>query len=256
MIQGLWFSATGVMTNSHQVDVIANNLANAETSGFKRQLATFRQRRAEAQEQPTADNAGDRVFDGIGGGQLISPSAFDVSQGSLEETGRNFDCAVNGSGYFMVQDGTGQPRFTRAGNFVVDRDGGLVMSQDQKVRVLDDAGQPIRFGKDVPTGEVQVGRDGAMRIGEQALGKLGLYNVADESKLRPVGGNLLKAPASMAATAATGEVESGYLEHSNVDPAVELTKLMEAQRMLEANANLIRTQDQTLGRVVNDVGKV
>jgi flagellar basal-body rod protein FlgG len=97
-----------------------------------------------------------------------------------------------------------------------------------------------------------------MQLGNQTLGKLGLFNVADESKLRPVGGTLMKAPKSMSLTSgdASGQIESGYLEKSNVDPAVEMTKLMEAQRLLEANANMIRYQDQSLGRLVNDLGKI
>lgn len=255
MIYGLWLSATGVQTSSHQVDVIANNLANAETSGFKRQLATFRERAPEAREDP-AEAGGDRFFDGLGGGQLLSPSAFDVSQGTLEQTDNNLDCAVNGSGYFAVRDAKGNDRLTRNGNFLADREGNLVLATDPATRVLDDQREPIRFEADVASKRIEVGRDGTMRLGQQTLGKLGLFNVADESKLRPVGGTLMKPPASMAIEPYAGQVEAGYLERSNVDPAVELTRLMEAQRTLEANANMIRYQDQTLGRLVNDIGKV
>lgn len=255
MIYGLWHSATGVMTASHQVDVIANNLANAETSGFKRQLATFRERAPEAIEDPQGAG-GDRFFDGLGGGRLLSPSAFDTSAGTLESTGRNLDLAVNGSGYFLVRDGQGQSRLTRNGNFSVDRDGTLVLSSDRTVKVLDRLQQPIQINEDVPGHHLQVNRDGTLQVGDLSIGQIGLFNVADESTLRPVGGTLLKAPPSMALAPGTGEIEAGYLERSNVDPAVELTRLMEAQRTLEANANMIRYQDQTLGRLVNDIGKV
>lgn len=256
MIYGLWLSATGVTTNSHQVDVIANNLANAETSGFRRQLATFRERSPEAKERGTPTAPGDRLFDNIGGGQLLSPSSFDTTAGALEETGKNFDLAVAGDGYFMVRDAKGEDRLTRNGNFIADREGNLVMATDAKVRVLDSEKQPIQFDAATIASEVQVGADGAMAIGPQTFGKIGLFNVADEKLLRPIGGTLFKVPSSVEVSRFDGQIESGYLEKSNVDPAVELTKLMAAQRMLDANANLIRTQDQSIGRLVNDVGKI
>lgn len=256
MIYGLWLSATGVMTSSHQVDVIANNLANVETSGFRRQLATFRERAAEAREDP-ADAPGDRFFDGVGGGQLISPSSYDTTQGTLEDTGNNLDCAVNGDGYFMVRDAKGAQRLTRNGNFRVAPDGRLVLATDQSATVLDAARQPIKFDADVPSQSLTVGHDGTVQFENQKLGQIGLFDVPDPSQLRPTGDTLLKAPPSAALTPAkSGSIESGFLERSNVDPALEMTKLMEAQRTLEANANMIRYQDQSLGRLVNDLGKV
>lgn len=256
MIYGLWLSATGVQTSSHQIDVVANNIANAETIGFKRQLAAFRERAPEAREDPQ-DAGGDRFFDGIGGGKLLSPSAFDVSQGTFDQTDNNLDCAVNGEGFFMVRDADGQERLTRNGGFAVSTEGELVLSTNPAVRVLDGARQPIAIPRDVSPKAIEVSRDGAMHVGQQTLAKIGLFNVADETKLRPVGGTLLKVPGSMAvAPAQAGQIESGCLERSNVDPAVEITRLMQAQRSLEANANMIRYQDQTLGRLVNDIGKV
>lgn len=256
MIYGLWLSATGVTTNSHQVDVIANNLANAETAGFRRQLATFQERSPEAKEKHTPTAPGDRLFDNIGGGQLLSPSSFDTTAGALEETGRNLDLAVSGDGYFMVRDAKGEDRLTRNGNFMADREGNLVLATDAKTRVLDSEKQPIKFDAGTVPTDVEIGNDGSMRAGTQTLGKIGMFNVADEKVLRPVGGTLFKAPPSVEVTKFDGQMESGYLEKSNVDPAVELTKLMEAQRMLDANANLIRTQDTSMGRLVNDVGKI
>lgn len=256
MIYGLWLSATGVTTNSHQVDVIANNLANAETSGFRRELATFRERSPEAKERGTPTAPGDRLFDNIGGGQLLSPSTFDSTSGDLEQTGKNLDCAVAGDGYFLVQDPKGNERLTRNGSFQADREGNLVLSMDAKTRVLDTEKQPIKLDPDTPISQIEISDDGEMRVGNQVLGKIGLFNVADEKLLRPVGNTLFKAPASVEVSRFNGQIESGYLEKSNVDPAVELTKLMEAQRMLDANANLIRTQDQSLARLVNDVGKI
>lgn len=254
MIYGLWLSATGVMTSNHQVDVIANNLANAETSGFKRQLATFQERAPEAKEDH--QRAGDRFFDNVGGGQLLSPSSFDTSAGVLEDTGEPLDLAINGDGYFLVRDGNGQERLTRNGNFIADRDGNVVLATDAKVQLLGADRQPVKIDPAVSPDAIQVGKDGTISDGVQTFGRVGTFNIADEKLLRPVGGTLLKAPASVEITAVASQIEAKYLERSNVDPAVELTRLMEAQRMLDANANMIRYQDQSLSRLVNDVGRI
>src|SRR5687768_13437359 len=171
MIYGMWLSATGVTTNSHQVDVIANNLANAETTGFKRQLATFQERDPESKERPDF-KGGDRLFDMIGGGQLLSPSSFDTSAGACEQTGGNLDVAVAGEGYFMVQDAKGEQRLTRNGNFMADREGNLVLSIDSKTRVLDENKQPIRFDPEVIPGNVAIGNDGSIQHRGEVLSKI------------------------------------------------------------------------------------
>ena len=167
MIYGLWLSATGVTTNSHQVDVIANNLANVETNGFRRQLATFRERAPESRENPGAAAPGDRLFANIGGGQLLSPSTFDTKAGELEQTGNNFDVAVAGNGYFLVRDGQGNDRLTRNGNFMADRDGNLVLATNSQARVLDADKQPIKFDAETPPAKIQISEDGTMRLGDE-----------------------------------------------------------------------------------------
>jgi flagellar basal body rod protein FlgG len=253
MIYGLWLSATGVVTNSHQMDVISNNLANVDTAGFKRQMAAFQERPPEGKEDPS--RVGDRFYDRIGGGQLLAPSAFDMREGQLEETRRNLDLAINGDGYFLVRDVGGQDHLTRNGNFVADREGNIVLESDRGLALLDDKREPLTF-RDVPADALTIGEDGTISHAGEAVGQVGMFNVPDQSVLRPIGNSLFKAPASVEIGAFRGQIESGFLEKSNVDPAVELTKLMEAQRMLEANANMIRYQDQSTSRLVNDVGRV
>lgn len=253
MNYGLWLSATGVVTNSHQIDVISNNLANVDTAGFKRQMAAFQERPPEGKENPT--RVGDRYFDRIGGGQLLAPSAFDSTGGQLEETRRNLDLAINGDGFFLVRDTNGQDHLTRNGNFVTDTDGNVVLESDRKLQLLDAKREPLNF-RGLVTENLTIGEDGTVAHAGEPVGQVGLFNVPDPTLLRPVGHSLFKMPASVEAEAYRGQIESGYLEKSNVDPAVELTKLMEAQRMLEANANMIRYQDQSMSRLVNDVGRI
>src|SRR5581483_1135006 len=105
MIYGLYLSATGVMTSSYRQDVIANNLANSETVGFKRDLALFQERPTESQQNPIHGGWTNPDLENLGGGLLASPSAVDDKQGELEPTGNNLDVAILGRGYFAVDAG-------------------------------------------------------------------------------------------------------------------------------------------------------
>src|SRR5256714_3183439 len=121
MIYGLYLSATGVVTNSYRQDVIANNLANAETVGFKKDLASFVERRTAAAERGLGSGSSDPMMEHLTGGLWTLPTTVDVSQGELEATGHNLDCAVVSKGYFLAQDGKGQQNLTRDGRFAIDR---------------------------------------------------------------------------------------------------------------------------------------
>ena len=165
MIYGMYLSATGVITNSYRQDVIANNLANADTVGFKKDLATFRQRPTASAENPLAGRHGSPLLDGIGGGTFADPTAVDTSPGDLESTGNPLDAAIIGNGYFAVQGKDGQPRLTRDGQFQLDRDGRLTLANAQGSSVLDAEGHPIILGKFAAT---QITADGRRHAGRQA----------------------------------------------------------------------------------------
>src|SRR5438105_2371537 len=119
MIYGLYLSATGVLANSYRQDVIANNLANSETVGFKKDLALFQQRGTEAQERGTPDESS-RLLEGLGGGLLAAPTSMDLSQGDLEHTGNPLDVGLEGPGFFAVKESDGATRLTRDGRFMLD----------------------------------------------------------------------------------------------------------------------------------------
>ena len=250
MLYGLYLSASGVMTSSCKQDVIANNLANSETAGFKRDVPAFRQRLTEAQERRASRDATDSVLEGLGGGTFSMPTGTNFEQGAIEQTGSALDVAIQGDGFFATRQGD-QTHLTRDGRFSVDREGRLVLDDGQPV--LSNKGQPITLSPDAPT---QIDRNGAITQNGQLVANLGLFDVQDRSTLKKLGGGRF-APADPADLKdATGTIHSEYIERSNVDPTSELAELMDAQRQLEANANLIRTQDSTLQRLVNDVGKI
>jgi len=252
MIYGLYLSATGVLTNSYRQDVIANNLANSETVGFKRDLALFHERLTESQERRLLPGYSDPLLEMLGGGVLASPTQIDQAQGELEPTGNHLDVAIQGNGYFKVNL-NGQARLTRDGRFALDDQGQLVMANANGYRVVDPQGNPIMLNPRLPT---TIGEDGQIAQRGTPVAQIGLFDVPDSSRITKEGGNLLSYPEIQQTRSIQGTLRSEFLERANVDPAMELTQLMEAQRQLEANANMIRYQDQTLSRLVNEVGKI
>src|SRR5512133_1500142 len=119
MNYGLYLSATGVLTNSYRQDVIANNLANSETVGFKKDLALFQQRLTEAQERRWPSSRSNPALEMLGGGAFASPTSIDLTEGDLEPTDNPQDLAILGQGFFAVSE-QGQTRLTRDGRLMVD----------------------------------------------------------------------------------------------------------------------------------------
>ena len=250
MLYGLYLSATGVITSSHKQDVVANNLANSESVGFKRDIATFQERLTEAAARRRPDRS-NPLLEKLGGGIFASPSTVDGRQGEIEHTGNALDVAIEGQGFFAVRD-HGESRLTRNGQFSVDREGRLILANGEGQAVLDPAGKPIELSPGLPT---TIAQDGTITQAGQAVGRVGVFDVANPDDLIKRGGTLLAHP-GQTLIAGPGSLRSEFVERANIDPATELAALMETQRQLEANANMIRYQDQTLGRLVNEVGKI
>lgn len=254
MLYGLYLSAAGVMTNSYRQDVISNNLANAQTVGFKRDLTTFRERLTASQEQPGMMNFTNPTMEGIGGGTLAEPTTLDMTPGSMEATGNKTDAAIDGSGYFTVDD-HGTTKLTRNGQFMINQNGMLITANGTNLNVLDSQGNPIKLDGTLSS-STEISRDGTISQQNKPIARLGIFDVPDPSKLKNESGTLLSYPNAKDLTASTSPIRGEFVENANVEPATELTALMETQRQLEANANMIHTQDSTLDKLVNTVGKV
>jgi flagellar basal-body rod protein FlgG len=252
MIYGLYLSAAGVITNAYRQDVISNNLANSETVGFKKNLAMFQQRPTELEEQGGPPTLSNPNLEKLGGGIFASPTAIDQSQGELEPTADPLDVGIIGKGYFAVSD-HGQTRLTRDGRFMMDSTGQLVMANGSGQPVLDTKGKPIVLNTAAQT---NIAADGQITQDGKPMGRIGVFNVPNPNLLTKEGDNFLKYPDTTRLTASTAKLQSKFLERSNVDPANALVSLMETQRQLEANANMIRIQDQTLDKLVNQVGRI
>ncbi len=252
MVYGIYQSAAGLMMNQYRQDVLANNLANVGTVGFKHDLAVVRERQIEAREGQGVWSAGNRLLDGLTGGLLVAPTYTSFAQGPLEETGRSLDAALVGQGFFVVNDGKGE-RYTRDGRFTFNAEGELVTVAGGH-RVLAESGGPITVSGEA-TGSVRLHSDGSLRIGDQVLGKLRIVDFQEKSNLRKQGGNLFQAIGERPSGAQV-ELRVGMVEQSTVDPMQAMVAMIESTRAYQLNATMIGLADATLSRAVNDIPRL
>ena len=136
---------------------------------------------------------------------------------------------------------------------MLNRQGDLILGSDQAQHVLDDKGKPIRLAAG---GKVEIGTDGLVTQNGAPVARLGLVDVADHTQFSKEGGTLIAYPDPINVRPGNGILRSGFQEQSNVDPTSELAELMDTQRQLEANANMLKDQDAMLDKLVNNVGKI
>lgn len=242
-----------------QINVIANNIANVNTVGFKEADVNF----ADTLSETLGSNAVGSTQIGTGVTTASITNNFST-QGSLSNTGIQSDLAIDGNGFFEVKDPTsGNTYVTQDGTFSVDANGYLVTSSGMRLQGSTGDLKIASSSTATVTG-YQIGNDGTITVNlsdgtTSSAGQILLQNYSNPDQLVKVGGNLYTAPAAaggLAAAAAPGTsglgtIQSGYLEMSNVDLAGQLTGLITAQRAYEANSKVISTSDQVLQTLVN-----
>ncbi|HEX5444607.1 MAG TPA: flagellar hook-basal body protein, partial [Pirellulales bacterium] len=249
MPYGLYISAEGAQAQSTRMEVIANNLANAATPGFKRELALFQARFAEEIQRGEAPPGAGTLND-IGGGVETLATVTDFSTGPLKQTGVPTDLAIDGEGFFMVRR-NGQDFLTRSGNFVFNSTGGLVTPDGDPV--LSVTGAPIIVNPEL--GPWHMTPDGGIAQGGDLV-YLAIARPNSLGDLVKTGDNLFASLAPVKPLDVTQrKVATGVLEQSGVQPVLEMTEMIETSRAFEANVNMIRNQDQILGELVSRVLK-
>ncbi|MCC0034816.1 MAG: flagellar basal-body rod protein FlgG [Hoeflea sp.] len=252
-MKALAIAATGMNAQQLNLEVIANNVANINTTGFKRARAEFSDLLYQVERNSGVPNASNQAIvpEGAHIGLGVQTSAVRNLhiQGSLIGTGNKLDLALVGRGWFQIETPDGETQYSRAGAFNTNADGQLV-TIDGYVVV-----PGITFPDE--TSEVQISRTGQVlvRVGDdvelQDLGQLTLANFVNEAGLEPLGDNLFRqtvasGPATVGAPADPGfaHIQQGYLEASNVDPVKEITDLISAQRAYEMNSKIIKAADE------------
>jgi len=257
-MRSLSIAATGMLAQQLNVEVISNNIANLNTTGFKRQRAAFQDLLYQNLERvgSNSSDAGTIVSSGvqIGVGVKAGSVYRIVEQGDLAITDNPLDLAVNGRGYFRVTLPTGEDAFTRAGTFSTAPDGQIVTQEGFVVApgiIIPNNTQDLSINAN---GEVLAKVAGQTDL--QNLGQLELATFFNDAGLEAIGDNLfLETPSSGAATtgipgqAGFGTIQQGFLETSNVNPVQEITHLITAQRAYEMNSKVITASDEMMSAI-------
>lgn len=260
MIRSLWTAASGMQAQSLNIDVIANNLANVNTSGFKRSRADFQDLLYETlREAGTASSDNSEVPTGIQIGHGTRPVAVQklFLQGDYQQTKNDLDMAIEGNGFFQIIQSNGDTAYTRDGSFKMDSEGRIVTSDgfllEPEITIPEDA-VSLSIGID---GVVSV-----MQVGQTQSTEIGTINIArfvNPAGLHAIGRNLFS-PTSASGDAilgtagqdGLGTISQGFLEMSNVSVVDEMVKMISAQRAYEINSKSIQAADDML-QMANNV---
>jgi flagellar basal-body rod protein FlgG len=254
MIYGMYLSAAGALVEDARQGVIANNLANSTTAGFRPDAVTFSARLTEAQERNDYRFDVNPVLERLGGGVFVDDIAFSKRSGAYTRSANPYHVALAGDGYFAVTDGA-STTYTRAGNFQLGPDGSMVTA-DGGYRVLDVAGQPIRIEGEGAS-DVTIDKRGVIWVGETRAAQLSVMGSVDPTAFVKVGDNRYAArPGVVPAPTPAPTVHQFLLEDSAVNAVGEMVELIKSYRAFEANMRILKLQDETVGRTVNDVGKL
>jgi flagellar basal-body rod protein FlgF len=239
----IYTAMTGASAAAHRQQLLANNLANASTPGFRAELATFRS------VPVRGEGATTRVF------ALEATAGHLEAPGPIQTTGRSLDVAVRGDAYFGVQAFDGTEAYTRAGAFQVNADGTLVTAQGQPV--LSDGGAPIVVP---PNAQVDIGADGSVnaRVGEQpaqALGRIKLVTPNADNRLQRGEDGLFRGPQGEPLPAdAQARVQGGALEGSNVNPVEAMVGMIAVARQFELQMRMMQngeTNDRSAAQLLS-----
>ena len=213
----------------NELRVIANNIANASTTGYRGEEVMFSEFIADlGPRQESLSMAAARV------------RQTDLTQGGLTQTGGSFDLAIEGEGYFLVEDAAG-PLMTRAGSFTPDANGDLVTMDGR--RVLDAGGAPVFVPPDA--GRIGIAPDGTISANGDPIGQIGLVVPDDPLAMTRVGGTLFN-PNGGFAPAEGGRMLQGFLEDSNVNPIAQISRMIEVQRAYELGQKFLDQEDERI----------
>ena len=265
MWRGLYTAGTGMITESKRTDTLANNLANANTTGFKRDEAISREFHPMLIKRINDGinhndvtsfkqfHVGEQypVVGTLGLGSYIDEIATEHSQGAFETTGNPLDLAISGNGYFAIQTPNGV-RYTRDGNFYKSARGEIQTVNGQTV--LGRNGRGITIPQD--TVSIMVGSKGEVYADNVQIGQLQFVQFDNRRAVLKQGNNLYYPHEGARPAPATGEIQQGLLERSNTNVVSEMVELINNYRMYEAGSKAVTTQDAMLDKSVNDVGRL
>jgi flagellar basal-body rod protein FlgF len=238
MIKGIYTSALAMRQGILKQEITANNLANANTTGFKRDRLFVEELTAAAEENPTTDPL-----------SLKTRRLTEFESGAFNPTGGALDLALQGNGLFVLSDGQNE-YYTRDGRFQRSADGLLTDAQGRPVQ--GDGGSIT-----LPNGVVSVATDGSISVDGVRIGRLRVVTFDDPQALNKASGSTFtKRDADSAVPVENPVMRQGFLEASNVDTVREMVDMISTARNYEINAKLLTAQDESLRHAVNEIGRV
>ncbi len=277
MSKGIWPAVSGSIAQSQRLDVVANNLANVNTSGFKRNEAAFREVMSNAEKAAQESDIPRQLYtekdihplDGRDKSYVVLDGVYtDFSQGKIKSTGSPLDLAVEGKGFIEVLTPQGL-RYTRQGVLQLDTSGSLVTTEGYKVmnRSADDPGaepsQEELEARSIVLDEVRAGRvsiteTGEIYQGKELVGEISVVEFVSPKLLAKEGNSLYKNElgANLQRETVGSKVRQGMLETSNVNPVSELTNMLQATRIFEANQKMVKAYGELEAKAVSELGKL
>ena len=271
MMRSLWTASSGMLSQQTNLDTIANNLSNINTVGYKRETAEFKSLLYQTLKEASTDSEGNPKATAIQVGSGVRNSAItsQYTQGPLTATEGPFDLAVQGNGFFMIQDDAGQTAYTRSGSFqmAISSAGTPVLATADGNLVLSNKGTAITLKKEWNVGDIMVDESGQIihvdRTGEdtkyEVVARIGVAQFNNPSGLTKAGGSLLYESDASGAARIEGQdtgiktsvIKQGYLESSNVQAVDEMVNMIVAQRAYELNSKIITASDEMLQQANN-----
>ncbi len=257
MIRSLWVARTGLDAQQTQLDVIANNLANVSTNGYKRGRAVFEDLLYQTLRQPGAQSSQQsQIPSGLQLGTGVRPvsTARIFTQGNIQKTDNALDIGIQGDGFFQILMPDGTTAYTRDGSFQKDNQGQIVTAN----------GYPLQPNITIPANAstVTIGTDGTVSVTQPGvaaptqIGSIQLATFVNSGGLQSMGQNLFMETASSGTPTpnapgsnGAGALNQGYVETSNVNVAEELVTMIQTQRAYELNSKVVSTSDAMLGRL-------
>lgn len=258
MVKGLYTAYTGMINQEHRMDVITNNLANANTNGYKKEGATSQSFNDVLAYKIKDVTEGYHLAKRIGvnnPGVKIGEGYTDFSQGPLKTTANTFDLALTDKGFFAIEytnkAGETSVKYTRDGNFTLTQDGVLVTQDGDPVLGTD--GKQIKIDTQA---ETVIDTSGNIIQNGQIVGTIQVTDFADYNYLEHYGENYFQPIEGAQETEAPAQIYAGYLETSNISVVTEMVNMISIQRAYESNQKVITTYDSTLEIAANQLGKI
>lgn len=255
MIRGLYTAGLGMITQMNKMDVITNNLANVNTTGYKTDNVITKTFSEELMNKVESNIEGAKLntINSIGNfsyGLSVDNINTNFAQGSLKNTNGDLDLAISGDGFFSINkmdnDNNQLETYTRDGSFSISSDGRLITKDGYEV--VGQNGKII-----LPKGIISISNNGEIYVDGNYIDKIKLVDFQDKGELRKIGENLYTTTEFANVQDFKGDVKQGYLETSNVNSVKEMVEMINLNRIYEANQKIVTIQDTILGKAVSEL---